>query len=104
MSYSDDVAPASHRVAMALFSLLFAFEVLFGLAIFALTECVVTGPGSDMHTTSCGQEYPWRAPIFFVVAVALYAGTRWLEARDRTMGLAALGMLVTAPMVAAFIL
>jgi hypothetical protein len=103
LSYSDDVAPASHRIAMAFLSLLFGLELVSGLLILTVSECVVSEPGGFVHMTSCGRQHPLEPLIFLAAAAALYAGSRWLAARDR-VGLIALAVLVIAPPLVVFIL
>jgi hypothetical protein len=104
LSYLDDVAPTSHRIAMAFLSLLFGLELVSGVLFLTISECAVSEPGGSVHMTSCGREHPLEPLIFLAVAVALYAGSRWLATRDRTAGLMAFAALVVGPPLVVFIL
>ena len=85
-------------------SFLFGLEVIAGLLILTLSECITSEPNGSPHVTSCGREHPLEPLIFLAVAVTLYVGSRWFERRDRVAGLVALGLLTALPPVAGFTL
>jgi hypothetical protein len=103
MAYLDDLPPYWQRAAGVVLTLLYALEVLLGAAMLTLSACLVPNPGDASHITSCGRLHPWSAPVFLAVAIALYAGTRWLASRHRGAGDAILGLLVLLPPIAIFV-
>ena len=102
MAYLDDLPPFWQRAVPAVLSLLYALEVLLGLLILLLSECLVSTSGGAAEIASCGRLHPWNAPVFVLVAIALYAGTRWLASRHRGAGDTILGLLVLLPPIAIF--
>ena len=92
MAYLDE-NPRSpwYKAARIILSLLFAMAALMWWSVLGvLIECL---PRNMPGTATCDSQKHWAAALVPAAAVALYAGTRWLERRDPALGLTALAVL-----------